>query len=81
MRYVGHGAGFNAVHVEGEPDEEEFVAYYAKDDRVIAVATMRRDPVMVQALALMRAGKMPRLSELVRGVDLMQVPLAPSGQL
>lgn len=81
MRYVGHGAGFNAVHVDGEPDEEEFVAYYAKDDRVIAVATMRRDPVMAQALALMRSGKMPRLSEFMRGVDLMEVPLAPSGQL
>ncbi|WFC95095.1 Apoptosis-inducing factor 1 [Malassezia brasiliensis] len=81
MRYVGHGAGFNAMHVDGEPDEEEFVAYYAKDDRVIAVATMRRDPVMAQSLALMRSGKMPRLSELMGGVDLMKVPLGPSGQL
>lgn len=75
LRYVGSGAGFNAVHVDGEPDEEEFVAYYAKDDQVIAVATMRRDPMMVQALALMRAGRMPRLSELARGVDPMSLSL------
>ena len=27
------------MHVDGEPDEAEFIAYYAKDDRVIGVAT------------------------------------------
>lgn len=81
LRYVGSGAGFNAMHVVGEPDEEEFIAYYARDDRVIAVATMRSDPVMVQALALMRSGKMPRLHEIAAGVDIMSLSTAPQGAL
>ncbi|WFD43187.1 Apoptosis-inducing factor 1 [Malassezia psittaci] len=81
LRYVGHGAGFNAMHVDGEPDEEEFVAYYAKDDRIIAVATMNCDPVMAQSLALMRSGLMPKLSEIVSGTDILSISLQPSSQM
>jgi len=39
LRYAGVGLGYNQMHVDGEPDEAEFIAYYAKDDRVIGVAT------------------------------------------
>ena len=39
LRYAGTGVGYNQMHVDGEPDEAEFIAYYAKDDRVIGVAT------------------------------------------
>ncbi|WFD31031.1 hypothetical protein MSPP1_002060 [Malassezia sp. CBS 17886] len=78
LRYVGNGAGFDTVHVVGEPDEEEFVAFYGKNNRVIAVATMRSDPVMVQSLALMHAGIMPRLSEIAKGLDIMSLSTAES---
>lgn len=89
LRYAGQGAGYNNVHVDGEPDEEEFVAYYAKDDRVIGVATyvlpyspsMRRDPTMVQALALMRAGKMPSFHQIAKGFDLFSISAAAEVQL
>lgn len=40
--------------------------------------SMWKDPLMVQALALMQAGKMPKLSEIKAGVDLMCVSTAPS---
>ena len=39
LRYAGTGHGYNQVYVDGEPDEAEFIAYYAKNDKVIAVAT------------------------------------------
>lgn len=39
LRYTGTGLGYNQMHVDGEPDEAEFIAYYAKNDRVIGVAT------------------------------------------
>ena len=39
LRYVGSGIGYNRVYVDGDPVEEEFAAYYAKDDKVLAVAT------------------------------------------
>lgn len=81
LRYVGHGAGFDQVHVTGEPDEAEFVAYYAKDDRIIAVATMNTDPVMAKVIALMRAGRMPRLSDVIKGTDVMKLDATSSAAL
>ena len=39
---------------------------------------MWKDPLMVQVLALMKAGKMPKLSEIAAGVDPMSVSTAPS---
>lgn len=73
MRYAGHGAGYDKVHVVGEPDEAEFAAFYGKEDNVIAVATMNMDPIMVQALALMYVGRMPKLSEIAQGTDIMKL--------
>lgn len=34
---------------------------------------MNMDPMMVQALALMRAGRMPKLSEVASGTDIMKL--------
>lgn len=42
---------------------------------------MRRDPTMVQALALMRAGKMPSFHEIVKGFDLFSISAAAEVQL
>lgn len=39
LRYCGSGVGYNQLYIDGEPDEAEFAAYYAKDDKVIGVAT------------------------------------------
>lgn len=81
LRYAGTGVGYTQVYVDGEPDEAEFIAYYAKDDRVIGVASMWKDPMMVQALSLMRAGKMPKLSVLAAGLDIMTLNTAPARKL
>lgn len=38
LRYCGVGAGFDDVIIDGNLDELKFVAYYVKQDKVIAVA-------------------------------------------
>ncbi|WFD25884.1 Apoptosis-inducing factor 1 [Malassezia nana] len=81
LRYAGSGQGYTEVYVDGEPDEAEFIAYYAKNDKVIAVATMWKDPMMVQAVALMQAGKMPKLSVIKAGLDIMTLSTAPVRRL
>ena len=48
IRYAGYGAGFDQVEIRGSLDDQKFVAYYVKGDVVIAVATMKRDPVAAQ---------------------------------
>ncbi|WFD37052.1 Apoptosis-inducing factor 1 [Malassezia cuniculi] len=81
MRYAGNGMGYDRVYIIGEPDEAEYSAFYGKDDKVIAISTMNTDPVMVQALALMRAGRMPKLSEIASGTDIMKLDASSSVRL
>lgn len=38
LRYCGVGAGFDDIIIDGNLDELKFVAYYVKQDKVIAVA-------------------------------------------
>jgi hypothetical protein len=65
LRYVGTGKAsqWQDVIIDGSPDELNVVAYYFKDDCVVAVATMKRDPLMVQAAELFARKKFPSVSE------------------
>lgn len=78
LRYCGHTPnGYDDVIVQGNTDVSEgkqsWVAYYTKGDEVQAVASMMKDPYMSQSAELMRRGKMPGKSELVKGVDITQM--------
>jgi len=67
LRYVGHCTDFDELHVEGDLDKLNFVAYYCKNGAVKAVATMARDPVAAAAGELLRLGHMPSLADLKKG--------------
>ncbi|KAI0090249.1 hypothetical protein BDY19DRAFT_939199 [Irpex rosettiformis] len=75
LRYCGVGAGFDDVIIDGNLDELKFVAYYVKADKVIAVASMQRDPVVSKASELLRLGLMPSPSEVRNGKDLLSVDI------
>ncbi|EJD51818.1 hypothetical protein AURDEDRAFT_111417 [Auricularia subglabra TFB-10046 SS5] len=77
LRYCGHPAqGYDEVIVkpDGAPDDK-FVAYYAKGDKVVAVATVGSDPVMVKAAELLRVYKFPSKAEVQKGVDILALPI------
>jgi NADPH-dependent 2,4-dienoyl-CoA reductase/sulfur reductase-like enzyme len=67
LRYCGstHN-GFDDVIISGDtgPEKYGWAAYYTKGDTVVAVATMGKDPVMVECAARMKVGKMVGKSEL-----------------
>jgi NADPH-dependent 2,4-dienoyl-CoA reductase/sulfur reductase-like enzyme len=72
MRYCGNlPNGWDEVHIDGNPAEGKFAAYYAKDGVVGAVATMGKDPIMVKSMDLMERGIMPSKSELEKGADVL----------
>ena len=78
MRYCGHTPnGFDDVVIQGETDVSEgkqsWVAYYAKGEEIVAVATMMKDPYMSQSAELMRVGKMPKKSDIEKGLDIMEI--------
>ncbi|KIV98787.1 uncharacterized protein PV09_09439 [Verruconis gallopava] len=76
LRYCGNTmAGYDDVVIKGETDPEKasFIAYYTQGETVVAVATMGKDPYMVQSAELMRKGKMPSKREILNGIDLLEV--------
>ncbi|KAF1825499.1 uncharacterized protein K489DRAFT_408150 [Dissoconium aciculare CBS 342.82] len=78
LRYCGHTPeGFDEVIIHGNTDVSEgkqsFVAYYAKGEEIVAVASMMKDPYMTQAAELMARGAMPSKSEIDKGVDILEV--------
>ncbi|KAI0784481.1 hypothetical protein C8Q75DRAFT_779093 [Abortiporus biennis] len=75
LRYCGVGAGFDDVIVDGNLDELKFIVYYVKQDKVIAVASMQRDPAVSKASELLRLGLMPSPSELRAGKDILSVDI------
>lgn len=78
LRYCGHTPnGYDDVIIDGElnPEKPSFAAYYTKGDDVVAMASMGKDPAMVQSAELMRKGKMYSAKDLRGGKDIMQAAL------
>lgn len=74
MRYAGNTVnGYDDVFVVKGKEEAKFAAYYFLGETVVAVATMGFDPVMAKVATLMRVGRMLKKSEIVNGVDVLEV--------
>jgi NADPH-dependent 2,4-dienoyl-CoA reductase/sulfur reductase-like enzyme len=43
LRYVGHAKEWDKIIVQGDLAKQDFIAFYVKDDRILAVAGMNRD--------------------------------------
>lgn len=59
LRYVGHAEQWDEIKIDGNLNEPEFLAYYLKDNRVMAVAGINRDREIAAISELMRRQQMP----------------------
>ena len=59
LRYVGHSEDWDEIEIDGDLQQPEFLAYYLKGDRVMAVAGINRDKDIAAISELMRLQKMP----------------------
>jgi NADPH-dependent 2,4-dienoyl-CoA reductase/sulfur reductase-like enzyme len=75
LRYCGNtmASGWDDVVMQGDPAQGKWVAYYAKGDEVVAMASMGMDPAMAQCAQLMSLHKMPTKSELKSGLDILSL--------
>ncbi|XP_038670127.1 apoptosis inducing factor mitochondria associated 4 isoform X1 [Scyliorhinus canicula] len=63
LRYAGYGAGYEEVIIHGTINELKFVAFYIKEDKVVAVASLNYDPVVAQVAEVLALGKTISKSE------------------
>ncbi|MEH2075962.1 MAG: FAD-dependent oxidoreductase [Nostoc sp.] len=73
LRYVGHAESWDEIVVDGDLQKQEFIAFYIKNNQVLAVATSHRDTETAAISELMRLNQTPTVEQLRRGtVDLIQ---------
>jgi NADPH-dependent 2,4-dienoyl-CoA reductase/sulfur reductase-like enzyme/nitrite reductase/ring-hydroxylating ferredoxin subunit len=59
LLYVGHAASWDEIIFEGDVRSQDFLAFYVKDERVLAAAGMNRDREMAALEELLRLDRMP----------------------
>jgi len=64
LLYVGHASSWDEIIYRGDLASHEFLAFYVKNNRVLAVAGMNRDHEMAAAEELLRLGLMPTREQL-----------------
>lgn len=67
LRYVGHAEQWDEIIFDGDLQKREFMAFYVKDNQVLAAAASQRDTEMAAILELMRLNQMPQPDELRGG--------------
>ena len=78
LLYVGHATSWDEIVYHGEVSSRNFLAFYLKEARVVAVAGMSRDREMAAAEELMRLGRMPASEQLKWDeIDLVKLLHAP----
>ncbi|KAK6340460.1 hypothetical protein TWF730_002213 [Orbilia blumenaviensis] len=74
LRYCGSAAGgYDDVVIDGNVEENKFVAYYTRGEIIVAVASMQRDPIVTQCSELMRRNAMPSKTGIQNGVNVMEI--------
>ncbi|MEL6770231.1 MAG: FAD-dependent oxidoreductase [Bacteroidota bacterium] len=66
LRYLGHAKSWDEVIIDGSLDDRQFVAYYAKDGRVLAAAGVKRDKDIASLHAHWMTGGTTRADEVRR---------------
>jgi len=65
--YVGHATAWDEILFRGDVSARDFLAFYVKENRVLAAVGMNRDRDVAAIQELMRLGKMPSVDEIRNG--------------
>ncbi len=67
LNYIGHTKDWEEIIFQGNVAEQNFLAFYVKNQRVLAVAGMNRDREIAFLEELMRLDRIPPLKRLRDG--------------
>jgi len=74
LGYVGHAQSWDELILQGEIEGRDFLAFYVRGERVLAVAGMMRDRELAVVEELMRLDRLPAAEELRRRrIDLAEM--------
>ena len=73
LAYVGHAASWDEIVYQGDLSSRDFLAFYVKDDRVLAVAGMNRDRELAAAEELLRLDRMSSPGQIKEGMRLLDI--------
>lgn len=59
LRYVGVADKWNEIYIDGDLEQQEFLAFYLQNNQIMAVAGINRDRDIAAISELMRLQKMP----------------------
>ena len=74
IRYVGHAAEWDELIIDGDLNKREFIAFYVKDNQVLAAASSKRDTETAAIAELLRLNQMPAPDELRGGQFKLKYP-------
>eukprot|EP00064_Thunnus_orientalis_P018819 superscaffoldBa00004466_g18925 len=57
IRYTGYGEGYTEIIFKGKVEERKFLAFYIKDEVVVAAASLMFDPAVTHLAELMATGQ------------------------
>lgn len=73
LRYVGHADQWDELIIDGDLQQRQFIAFYVKDNQILAAATSQRDTETAAINELMRLDRLPTPDELRTGkIDLVE---------
>ena len=64
LRHIGHAEKWDDIIIQGSLKDKSFLAFYVKDQQVLAVAGIGRDRDIAAISELMNSKQMPDASEL-----------------
>uniref|UniRef100_A0A8C2JNW6 Apoptosis inducing factor mitochondria associated 4 n=1 Tax=Cyprinus carpio TaxID=7962 RepID=A0A8C2JNW6_CYPCA len=57
IRYTGYGEGYTDIVFKGSTEERKFLAFYIKDEEVVAAASLNFDPAVARLAEMLLMGK------------------------
>ncbi|CAG8473690.1 1080_t:CDS:10 [Acaulospora morrowiae] len=75
LRYAGYASSYDDVIVHGSLEELKFAVYYSRGDKVLAVATLGKDPLASHCAELLRLGLLPSATEIRAGKDPLDIEI------
>lgn len=69
VQYVGYAAEYDEVFVQGNVMENKFVAFYIKDDKILAVAGQQMAGNVLTYMEAMHQNQMPSASDIKSGKE------------